>query len=132
MSSFADFSLLPSLQATLAEEGLVTPAEMHTRAIPALLEGKSVIGLSETGSGKSLAFVLPALHKLKTLENEGNRITDAGRPHAVVIVPARELGEQVTLVIKPFTHTTRLRVRSVLGGTKFEAAKRGVAGAFEM
>jgi superfamily II DNA/RNA helicase len=132
MSSFADFSLLPSLQATLAEEGLVTPTEIQTRAIPALLQGKSVIGLSETGSGKTLAFVLPALHKLKTLENEGNRITEVSRPRAVVIVPARELGEQVTRVFKPFTHTTRLRVRSVLGGTKFDAAKRGVAGAFEI
>jgi ATP-dependent RNA helicase RhlE len=132
MSSFADFNLLPSLQATLAEEGLVTPTEIQTRAIPALLQGKSVIGLSETGSGKTLAFVLPTLHKLKTLENEGNRITEPSRPRAVVIVPARELGEQVTHVFKPFTHTTRLRVRSVLGGTKFDAAKRGVAGAFEI
>jgi len=132
MSSFADFSLLPTLQAALAEEGLVTPTEIQTRAIPALLQGKSVIGLSETGSGKTLAFVLPTLHKLKTLENDGNRITEVSRPRAVVIVPARELGEQVTRVFKPYTHTTRLRVRSVLGGTKFDAAKRGVAGAFEI
>ncbi|HEV3029566.1 MAG TPA: DEAD/DEAH box helicase, partial [Planctomycetota bacterium] len=126
MISFAEFHLLPSLQATLAEEGLVTPTEIQVRAVPPLLEGKSVIGLSETGSGKTLAFALPVLHLLKTLENEGNRITEAGRPRAVVIVPARELGEQVTRVFKPFTHTTRLRVRSVLGGTKFEAAKRSV------
>lgn len=132
MSSFADFNLLPSLQATLAEENLVTPTEIQTRAIPALLEGKSVIGLAETGSGKTLAFALPTLHKIKTLENDGNRITEPSRPRAVVIVPARELGEQVTRVFKPFTHTTRLRVRSVLGGTKFDAAKRGVAGPFEI
>jgi ATP-dependent RNA helicase RhlE len=132
MSSFADFALLPSLLATLVEENLVTPTEIQTRAIPALLAGKSVIGLAETGSGKTLAFALPALHKLKTLENNGDKITEPSRPRALVIVPARELGEQVTRMFKPFTHTTRLRVRSVLGGTKFEAAKRSVAGPFEV
>jgi ATP-dependent RNA helicase RhlE len=132
MNSFLDFGLLPTIQATLAERGLVTPTEIQIRAIPALLQGKSVIGLSETGSGKTLAFVLPLLHLLKTLENEGNQVTGIGRPRAVVIVPARELGEQVTRVFKPFTHTTRLRVRSVLGGTKFEVAKRNVQGGFEI
>lgn len=132
MSSFADFPLLPTLQATLAEKGLTTPTEIQLRAVPALLQGKSVIGLSETGSGKTLAFVLPVLHLLKVLENEGKPITEENRPRAVVIVPARELGEQVTRVFKPFTHTTRLRVRSVLGGTKFEVAKRNVQGAFEV
>jgi superfamily II DNA/RNA helicase len=49
-----------------------------------------------------------------------------------VVVPTRELGEQVTKAFKPFTHTTRLRVRSVLGGTTTEVAKRGLAGAFEI
>jgi superfamily II DNA/RNA helicase len=132
MSSFSDFSLLPTIQATLAERGLVTPTEIQTRAIPALLSGKSVIGLAETGSGKTLAFVLPLLHLLKGLENEGKPVTAMGRPRAVVIVPARELGEQVTRVFKPFIHTTRLRVRSVLGGTKFDVAKRNVQGGFEI
>jgi len=132
MSAFADFPLLPTLQASLAEAGLTTPTEIQVRAIPALLAGKSVIGHSQTGSGKTLAFVLPLLHRLKTLENEGKAISEESRPRAVVIVPTRELGEQVTRVFKPFTHTTRLRVRSVLGGTKFDAAKRSVGGAFEI
>jgi len=132
MTSFSDFSLLPTLQATLAEKGLTTPTEIQARAVPALLQGKSVIGLSETGSGKTLAFVLPLLHRLKSLEIEGHPITEESRPRGVVIVPARELGEQVARVFKPFTHTTRLRVRSVLGGTKFEVAKRSVQGCFEV
>src|SRR6185436_895617 len=132
MTTFSDFSLLPTLQATLAEKGLTTPTEIQVRAVPALLQGKSVIGLSPTGSGKTLAFVLPLLHRLKSLEIEGHPITEENRPRGIVIVPARELGEQVTRVFKPFTHTTRLRVRSVLGGTKFEVAKRNVQGCFEI
>src|SRR5688500_17335076 len=49
MSSFADFGLLPTLEASIVEKGLETPTEIQTRAVPALLEGKSVIGLSPTG-----------------------------------------------------------------------------------
>ncbi len=53
-------------------------------------------------------------------------------PAAGIIVPTRELGEQVSKVFKLFTHTTRLRVRSVLGGTTFEVAKNNIKGAFEV
>ncbi len=132
MSSFSDFTLLPSLQATLKEKGFLVPTEIQGRAIPALLDGRTVVGVSETGSGKTLAYALPVLHALKTLENNGDKVTADSRPRAVVVVPTRELGEQVTKVFKPFTHTTRVRVRSVLGGTTAEQAKRSVAGQFEI
>lgn len=132
MSLFTDLDLLPSLQATLAEKNLVTPTEIQDRAIPALLEERSVVGVSETGSGKTLAYVLPILHMLKSMENRGLRINLEGMPRACVVVPTRELGEQVTRVFKPFTHTTRLRVRSILGGTTLEIAKRNIQGPFEI
>ncbi len=132
MKSFTEFQLLPSLLATLNEKGLTSPTEIQARAIPALLNKESVIGVSETGSGKTLAFALPILHLIKTLELEGNAVSESGRPRAAVIVPTRELGEQVSKVFKPFTHTTRLRVRTVLGGTAFEVAKRNVQGPFEV
>lgn len=132
MSSFSDFDLLPSLLATLAEKGLTTPTEIQNHAIPALLEERSVVGVSETGSGKTLAYALPILHMLKSMENRGLRINLEGMPRACVIVPTRELGEQVTRVFKPFTHTTRLRVRSILGGTTLEVAKRNIEGPFEI
>src|SRR4051794_11647456 len=118
-TTFASLDLLPSLQATLAEKALVTLTEIQSRALPALLEGRSLVGVAETGSGKTLAFALPILHRLKALENEGDPVKEEGRPRAAVLVPSRELGEQVTRVLKPFTHSTRLRVRSVLGGTDF-------------
>jgi ATP-dependent RNA helicase RhlE len=132
MSSFSGFELLPSLQATLAEKGFVTPTEIQARALPALLEGRSIVGVAETGSGKTLAYALPVLHLLKSLENEGDAVTVGSQPRAAVIVPTRELGEQVSKVFKPFTHSTRLRVRTVLGGTTLEIAKRNIAGPFEV
>lgn len=132
MHTFKAFELLPSLQATLKEKGLSQVTEIQGRAIPALLDGRSVVGVSETGSGKTLAYVLPVLHLLKSLENAGDAVKNAGAPRAAVIVPTRELGEQVTKVFKPFTHTTRLRVRSVLGGTAMAVAKRNIASPFEV
>lgn len=132
MNSFTNFDLLPSLQKTLIEKDFVTPTEIQMKALPALLAGKSVVGVSETGSGKTLAFSLPILHALKILENNGEPVKANGLPRAAVIVPTRELGEQVSRVFKPFTHTTRLRVRTVLGGTALDVAKRNINGPFEV
>lgn len=132
MNLFSDFNLLPTLQATLAEKALVTPTEIQKRALPALLNGESIVGISETGSGKTLTYALPVLHRLKVLENEGQAITADRQPRVAIIVPTRELGEQVSKVLKPFTHTTRLRVRTVLGGTELEVAKQNIQGKFEI
>jgi len=132
MNSFADLNLLSTLQETLVEKNLTTPTEIQTQAVPALLAGRSVVGVAETGSGKTLTYALPILHRLKTLELGGNPIKVYGEPRAIVVVPTRELGEQVAKAFKPFTHTTRLRVRSLLGGTTMEVAKRSLQGAFEV
>ncbi len=132
MNSFAELALLSTLQETLAEKNLTTPTEIQAQAVPALLEGRSVVGVAETGSGKTLTYALPILHRLKTLELDGNPIKVYGEPRAIVVVPTRELGEQVAKAFKPFTHTTRLRVRSLLGGTTMEVAKRSLQGAFEV
>jgi ATP-dependent RNA helicase RhlE len=132
MNTFTEFGLLTTLQETLVEKQILRPTEIQARAIPALLCGRSIVGIAETGSGKTLAYALPAMHHIKSLEITGDAITLSARPRALVVVPTRELGEQVTKAFKPFTHTTRLRVRSVLGGTTTEVAKRGLAGAFEI
>jgi len=132
MNSFADLALLPTLQGTLVEKNLTRPTEIQSQAVPALLAGRSVVGVAETGSGKTLSYALPILHRLKTLELQGNPITVYGEPRAVVMVPTRELGEQVAKSFKPFTHETRLRVRALLGGTTMEQAKRSLQGPFEV
>ena len=132
MNSFADLALLPTLQGTLVEKKLTRPTEIQSQAVPALLAGRSVVGVAETGSGKTLAYALPILHRLKTLELQGNPVTVYGEPRAIVVVPTRELGEQVAKAFKPFTHETRLRVRALLGGTTTEQAKRSLQGPFEV
>lgn len=132
MTTFADLDLLPSLLGTLADQGLTTPTEVQTRAIPELLTGRSIVAVAETGSGKTLSYVLPILHVLKSAEDAGSAVTAGARPRALVVVPNRDLGEQVARVFKGLTHDTRLRVRTVLGGSAREVARRNVSGPFEV
>ena len=132
MSSFREYTLLPSLLSTLQNLDFITPTEIQAKALPALLRGESVVGVAETGSGKTLAYALPALHKVKQLEDEGDAVSESGRPRAIVLVPSSDLGEQVTKVFKDFTHDTRIRVRSALGGIKMAVARRNVSGPFEI
>ena len=106
MSSFREYALLPSLLSTLQN--------------------------LETGSGKTLAYALPTLQKVKQLEEEGDAVSEPGRPRAIVLVPSSDLGEQVTKAFKDFTHETRVRVRSALGGIKMAVARRNVSGPFEI
>ncbi len=132
MSSFREYALLPSLLSTLQNLDFTTPTEIQAKALPALLRGESVVGVAETGSGKTLAYALPTLQKVKQLEEEGDAVSEPGRPRAIVLVPSSDLGEQVTKAFKDFTHETRVRVRSALGGIKMAVARRNVSGPFEI
>lgn len=130
VSTFAEFGLLPSLIEGLTALGLVTPTEIQRRAMPALLSGRSVAGVAETGSGKTLAYAVPLLNLVRSLEEDGAPVTVPAQPRAVVLVPARELGEQVAKVFKSLTHTTRVRVRPALA--TLQVARRSVAGPHEV
>ena len=131
-TSFKEFSLLPSLKQTLKEIKISKPTEIQQKALPILLQGLSVVGVAETGSGKTLSYSLPILQKLKTQEDEGDPVSLEHTPRALIITPSRELGEQVSKVLKQFTHLTRLRVRTVLGGTSMDVAKESIKGKFEI
>lgn len=132
MDSFSEFGFLPSLLKTLKEKKIFKPTEIQRNAIPLLMSSQSVVGVSETGSGKTLTYALPLLQMLKKLENDGEGVEAESAPRALVIVPSRELGEQVSKVFKLFTHETRLRVRPALGGMQFEQARRNIAAPFEI
>lgn len=132
MTLFSDFGFLPSLQKTLKEKKLFKPTEIQSQILPLMMSGQSVVGVSETGSGKTLAYVLPMLQLLKTLEDEGKAVTKEAAPRAVVMVPTRELGDQISKVFKLFTHDTRLRVRPALGGMALERTRKNIENPFEI
>lgn len=132
MKSFSDFGLSSSILKTLKEKRLQKPTEIQSQAIPLLMSGQSVVGISETGSGKTLTYALPLLNLLKGLETEGKPVQDERTPRALIMAPTRELGEQIARVFKTFTHDTRLRVRAALGGTNLEQARKNTSGQFEI
>ena len=132
MTAFPDFGLLSSILSTLKGLKLRKPTDIQSQALPLLMSGQSVVGIAETGSGKTLTYVLPILHALKTRELENDPVTAERAPRAVVLAPTRELGEQISRVFKSFTHDTRLRVRPALGGATLAQAKRNTADVFEV
>ena len=132
MSSFSNMSILTTLVKTLAKQGITEPTDIQAKSIRPLLDDRSLMGVSETGSGKTLAYALPLLHKLKTLELAGSVVTKSSHPRGLILVPGRELGEQVSKVLKTLTHETRLRVRTALGGAKKKVSRKSVGGAFEI
>ncbi len=120
--SFDSFNLHPYLMTQIEAEGYVTPTPIQSQVIPAVLLGHDVMGLAQTGTGKTAAFVLPILQKLMP----GTR----GRLRALIIAPTRELAEQINGTIKSLGCTSGLTTLSVYGGVGMRgqesALKRGV------
>jgi len=131
-STFAESPLLPSLIEGLAKQGITKPTPIQAQSLGPLLEGRSLVGVAQTGSGKTLAYALPVLHQLKSAENAGSMVSSPGRPRGLVLTPGRELGEQVSKVFKSLTHACRLRVRTVIGGSKKAVARQNIKGNFEV
>jgi ATP-dependent RNA helicase DeaD len=119
-TSFAEFDLQPALQRTLESQELVTPTPIQAGAIPALLDGKDVIGQARTGSGKTLAFVLPLISRVDS------RIRAV---QALVLVPTRELAVQVGSVLAHFADARRLRHTLLYGGRSFGPEQRALQSA---
>jgi ATP-dependent RNA helicase RhlE len=106
--SFSTFQFHPALAAGITAAGFTTPTPIQTQAIPALMQGQDVMGLAQTGTGKTAAFALPLLHRLMTQKGIGLR--------ALILAPTRELAEQIHKDITVLARHTRLRAITVYGG----------------
>jgi ATP-dependent RNA helicase RhlE len=105
---FNSFKLHPSIMAGVRALGYTTPTPIQVQAIPPVLEGRDVMGLAQTGTGKTAAFVLPILERLLP----GPR----GRVRTLIIAPTRELAEQIHVAIVALGRDTRLRSCTIYGG----------------
>jgi ATP-dependent RNA helicase DeaD len=115
MSSFGDLKLERTPTGLLNKLGLTVPTPIQAQAIPALLQGRDVVGQARTGSGKTLAFTLPIME-----------LCDPRRPvvQALVVVPTRELAVQVGSVVAPFSSNARLRWTLLYGGRSTVGERR--------
>jgi ATP-dependent RNA helicase RhlE len=106
--NFNIFSFDPAVAAGVTKAGYVTPTPIQVQAIPEAMKGRDVMGLAQTGTGKTAAFVLPILNRLI----HGPR----GRIRALIIAPTRELAEQIHGAIETLGRQSRLRSVVVYGG----------------
>jgi len=119
MTSFEDFNLPNSLQKALELLELTKPTAIQIKSFSVISSGRDVMGIAPTGTGKTLAYLLPILKSYK--------YSKIDFPKIVVLVPTRELVLQITEVIKQITQFMEVRVLGVYGGVNINTQKKLVA-----
>ncbi|NQU61724.1 MAG: DEAD/DEAH box helicase, partial [Rhodospirillales bacterium] len=126
MTNFAGLELAQPILRAVGEEGYTTLTPIQAKAIPPLLEGRDLLGVAQTGTGKTAAFALPLLHQLA--KNPGK--AQSRQPRALILAPTRELASQIADSIKTYGRYLHLRTTVVFGGTssrpQIQALARGV------
>ncbi|MEU5193524.1 DEAD/DEAH box helicase [Streptomyces scabiei] len=110
VESFAELAMPAPLLAALGHEGVTVPFPIQAATLPNSLASRDVLGRGRTGSGKTLAFGLPVLART------AGRRAEPRQPLALVLVPTRELAQQVTDALTPYARAVRLRLTTVVGG----------------
>lgn len=119
---FDQFKLNKQLYSAIADLGLETPTPIQEKAIPRAMAGQDILGIAQTGTGKTAAFVIPILMKLRFAQDPG--------PRALILTPTRELAIQIQAMSEALSKYTDLRILSIYGGTgakvQIEAIEKGV------
>jgi superfamily II DNA/RNA helicase len=110
--SFADLNVPATLVRVLAERAITSPFPIQAATLPDSLAGRDVLGRGRTGSGKTVAFALPLVAALAA----SGRTRRPNRPRALVLLPTRELANQVADTIRPLAQAMGLKVATVFGG----------------
>ena len=114
LPAFDTLGLNPSLLKAIAEAGYTTPTPIQAQAIPEALAGHDLMASAQTGTGKTAAFILPALHRLC----QPSAVHGKG-PRVLVLTPTRELAQQVSDAATKYGKNMRLKVVSILGGMPY-------------
>ncbi|WP_140181051.1 DEAD/DEAH family ATP-dependent RNA helicase [Providencia stuartii] len=116
--SFADLGLSASILTALNDLGYEKPSPIQQQCIPLLMEGNDVLGMAQTGSGKTAAFSLPLLHNIDP---------DLKAPQILVLAPTRELAVQVAEAMGDFSkHMSRVNVVALYGGQRYDVQLRAL------
>jgi superfamily II DNA/RNA helicase len=112
--TFTDLQLLPPILKAVQACGYDTPTPIQSQAIPVVLAGRDLIGVAQTGTGKTAGFVLPALQLLASPPKSAGR-----GPRVLVLTPTRELANQVSDAVRTYGKFTRVRSGAILGGMAY-------------
>ncbi|MEH8025524.1 ATP-dependent RNA helicase SrmB [Gallibacterium anatis] len=115
ISNFDEFDLDPQLLKALAKKGLNRPTAIQIEAIPAAMDGHDVLGSSPTGTGKTIAFLLPAIQHLLDFPRR-----KPGAPRVLVLTPTRELAMQVAEQAQQLAQFTSLSIATITGGVAYQ------------
>lgn len=113
--TFADFELPEKILDVLADSNLFEPTPIQEKSLKPILSGRDVMGIAQTGTGKTLAYLLPVLKTWKYNKN--------GNPTVVILVPTRELVVQVSDIVKNLTQNITARVIGIYGGVNIKTQK---------
>jgi ATP-dependent RNA helicase RhlE len=121
---FTSLGIGSKLSQAIKEQGYVEPTPIQAKAIPVILSGRDVIGVAQTGTGKTAAFVLPILERLSTAPANQRLM------RVLVIAPTRELVAQIEENVRAYGRHLALRYATIFGGVgegpQIQALKRGV------
>ena len=112
MTYFSDLGLSEPLLKSLEREGYDTPTPIQVQAIPPVLEGRDLLGIAQTGTGKTAAFALPSLHRLSAK----GKARPTGACRMLVLAPTRELAGQIATSFKTYGQFLRVVVETAYGG----------------
>lgn len=113
--TFADFELPEKILDVLADQNLFEPTPIQEKSLKPILSGRDVMGIAQTGTGKTLAYLLPILKTWK--------YNKTGNPTVLILVPTRELVVQVTDIVKNLTENLTARVVGIYGGVNIKTQK---------
>ena len=126
ITTFSELGLSERLLRALEDANYKTPTPIQAKSIPLLLDGLDLLGIAQTGTGKTAAFTLPLLHNL----DDDNKRAGPRRTRALILAPTRELVIQISGSIKTYGRHMRMRQIAVMGGVpqrpQIEALRRGV------
>lgn len=118
MPTFLDLELPKSLQKAIDELGFTTPTPIQERAMPVIMSGRDMMGIAQTGTGKTFAYLMPILKQWKFMATD--------TPRVVIIVPTRELVVQVAEEVEKLTKYMSVRTLGVYGGVNINTQKTNV------
>lgn len=118
MSTFEQFNLPKSLQKAIDELGYNTPTPIQQKSFSVIMSGRDVIGIAQTGTGKTLAYLLPILKQWK--------FQDKHTPRVLILAPTRELVVQIAEVVQALTQYISIRTLAVYGGVNINTQKKAV------
>jgi ATP-dependent RNA helicase RhlE len=128
MTLFSGLDLIEPIQRAVAQEGYDAPTPIQAQSIPYLLAGRDILGIAQTGTGKTAAFALPLLQKMA----ESGRRASPKAPRALLLAPTRELAGQIGDCLRTYGRHLKLRSTVVVGGVPIGRQIRTLSGPVDM